>query len=57
MRTAVESEEISIDYAPKFREFGVRVLDGGTSGILLNVCPWCGMRLLSSLRDEWLVFR
>jgi len=45
MRTAVESEEIPIDYTPKFREFGVRVLDGGASSILLNVCPWCGMRL------------
>ena len=53
LRTAVESEEISIDYTPTFREFGVRVLDGGASSILLNVCPWCGTRLLSSLRDQW----
>jgi hypothetical protein len=39
MREAVESQEIPIEYTPKFREFGVRVLDGGTSTLLLIHCP------------------
>ena len=53
MRQAVESEEIPIEYTPKFREFGVRVLDGGTSTLLLIHCPWCGRKCPDSLRDQW----
>ena len=40
-------------YVPKFREYGVRVLDEGTSYVLLEFCPWCGKRLPSSMRDAW----
>jgi hypothetical protein len=53
MRRAVSSAEIPVDYEPKFREFGVRVLDGGTSVIQLKYCPWSGHRLPDSLRDRW----
>jgi hypothetical protein len=53
MRDAVNNPEIPIVYTPKFREFGVRVLDGGTSTIELLYCPWCGQKLPSSLRDRW----
>jgi hypothetical protein len=53
MRLAVEGDDIPIRYTPKFREFDVQVLDGGTSGIELLFCPWCGFRLPHSLRDEW----
>ena len=40
-------------FVPKFREYGVRVLDGGSSYIQLLFCPWCGQKLLASLRDQW----
>lgn len=40
-------------YVPKFREYGIRVLDGGTSFIVIQFCPWCGVLLPGSLRDEW----
>lgn len=53
MTTAVKSDEIPIVYWPQFREFGIRVLDGGSSLIVLNTCPWCGQRLPESLRDKW----
>lgn len=53
MRLAVESDEIPIVYTARYREFGVRVLDGGTSTIELLYCPWCGQKLPESLRDRW----
>ena len=40
-------------YFPKFREYGIRVLDGGSSSIIIDYCPWCGRKLPSSLRDQW----
>tara|TARA_R110002126_G_scaffold12416_2_gene53956 strand:- start:215 stop:472 length:258 start_codon:yes stop_codon:yes gene_type:complete len=45
--------ETLLTYNPKLRELGLRVLDGGTSVIVLRHCPWCGQELPSSLRDEW----
>jgi hypothetical protein len=53
MRDAIDDDDNPIDYTPKFREVGVRVLDGGSSHIVLAFCPWCGNRLPSSLRNEW----
>jgi hypothetical protein len=44
-------------HVPKYREFGIVVLDGGPSAslsyIVIEFCPWCGQKLPSSLRDEW----
>jgi hypothetical protein len=48
-------DETAICYIPKFREYGVRVLDGGSSFIVLRFCPWCGAVLPKSLRDRWFV--
>ena len=45
--------ESSLVYIPKFREYGLRVLDGGSSYILVVFCPWCGARLPASLRYAW----
>ena len=45
--------EVAIYYIPKFREYGVKVLDGGTSFVLIQYCPWCGQKLPESLRDRW----
>jgi hypothetical protein len=53
MRGAVSSAEIPIVYTARFREIGIRVLDGGSSFIVMMFCPWCGKKLPPSLRDEW----
>jgi hypothetical protein len=50
---AIGESDIPIDYVAKFREAGVRVMDGGTSKITFVFCPWCGCRLPASLRDAW----
>jgi len=43
----------AVVYIPKFREYGLPILDGGTSFIAIQFCPWCGARLPDSLRDQW----
>lgn len=53
MIDAITSNESSIVYVPKFREYGAKVLDGGTSFLEIKYCPWCGNKLPGSLRDEW----
>jgi hypothetical protein len=53
MRRAVEDPDLPIIYTAKFDEFGVRVLDGGSSTIVLEYCPWSGDKLPASLRDAW----
>jgi hypothetical protein len=50
---ALNDPDIPLDFIPKFREFGLRVLDGGDSFIGIDFCPWCGQKLPTSLRDEW----
>ena len=42
-----------IHYAPRFREYGLIIHDGGTASSRIRFCPWCGTRLPESLRDEW----
>ncbi len=53
MKTAIEDIDLPIFYVEKFREYGVKVLDGGTSYISIGYCPWCGRQLPASLRDRW----
>jgi hypothetical protein len=53
MKQAVTEGEVAVVYLAKFREYGIRVLDGGTSYIELRYCPWCGHELPGSLRDQW----
>lgn len=45
--------EVPITYSPSFREFGVSVLDGGSSSIGFDCDPFSGKPLPTSLRDEW----
>lgn len=45
--------EVAIHYIERFREYGIRILDGGSSFQAVRYCPWCGKCLPSSLRDEW----
>jgi hypothetical protein len=42
-----------IAYDPIFNEYALRIHDGGTSGLMINFCPWCGASLPQSLRDRW----
>ncbi|HEY8937015.1 MAG TPA: hypothetical protein VIM65_17430 [Cyclobacteriaceae bacterium] len=42
-----------IIYIRKFNEYGLKILDGGTSSIKIDFCPWCGERLPESKRDMW----
>lgn len=39
MKKAVQGSEMPVIYIPKFREFGIRILDGGSSYLELKFCP------------------
>ena len=54
MRQSLAESEVAIVYIPKFREYGIPILDGGSSFQLIAYCPWCGCKLPESLRDEWI---
>jgi hypothetical protein len=53
MSSNLAGGETAIRYLPKFREYGITVLDGGSSFISIHYCPWCGTSLPGSLRDKW----
>ncbi len=42
-----------IVFVAQFREYGLRVRDGGTSCVQVDFCPWCGFKLPESLRNKW----
>ncbi len=48
-----ENQEVPLIYIRHFREYGIRVLDGGDSFIRIAYCPWCGCKLAESLREAW----
>jgi len=52
MQAALE-QDVAVVYIPKFREYGIRILDGGSSYKVITHCPWCGAHLPLSLRDQW----
>jgi hypothetical protein len=45
--------DLALRYIPKFREYGILILDGGSSMQEIRFCPWCGCALPPSLRDTW----
>jgi len=53
METAVDAPNIPVFFTPKFRKYGIRILDGGTSSLRIAFCPWCGQTLPDGLRDDW----
>lgn len=53
MQGYIDDKEVPIMFIEKFREYGIMVLDGGSSYIILANCPWCGAALPKSLRMEW----
>jgi hypothetical protein len=48
----ISEREVAIRYSRVFREFGIKILDGGSSIQMIDFCPWCGKKLPTSLRDE-----
>jgi len=53
MENSIRDNDIPLEFVSKYREFGIKILDGGTSFLIVNFCPWCGEKLPDSLRDEW----
>lgn len=53
MDKALNSSDSAMRFVPKFREYGIAVLDGGSSYIEIHYCPWCGSKLPDSLRSAW----
>ena len=53
MEKHVRDEKIYLIYSIIFREYGISILDGGTSKQSIYYCPWCGKKLPESLRDDW----
>lgn len=53
MTRHLEEGEVAIVYLDHLREYGIRVLDGGSSQQVIKWCPWCGKALPVSLRDKW----
>jgi len=45
--------DILISYSPRFDEYSIAVRDGGTSAVVIRYCPWCGVRLPESKRQNW----
>jgi hypothetical protein len=45
MAEYVQDEDEIILYWERFNKYLIPVRDGGTSGILIRYCPWCGTRL------------
>lgn len=53
MQKHLDAGEVAIRYSPKFREYGIAILDGGSATQDISYCPWCGAALPPSLRDSW----
>jgi hypothetical protein len=53
MTHAVSASDVPVIYRASFREWGVSLVDGGTSALAITFCPWCGERLPASLRAAW----
>lgn len=53
LEKAIQDPTMPVQFVPKFREFGVSVLDGGSSYLQIHHCPWCGAKFPPSLRDQW----
>ena len=49
----IQREGVSIEYDPCFREYGIKISDGGSSVVNITHCPWCGSELQKTLRDKW----
>ncbi|WCM86431.1 DUF6980 family protein [Acidovorax sp. NCPPB 3576] len=48
----VISDDFNLEFIPKFREYGINYVGGGSYQVI-DFCPWCGKKLSSSLREVW----
>jgi hypothetical protein len=48
-----ECPDVAVVYHEAFDEFGIPIRDGGMSYLLIEHCPWCGLRLPEPQRDRW----
>jgi len=52
MVSALEDDDVPLVYWDKVREYGIKILDGGSAILVIQFCPWCGTALPTSLRGE-----
>ena len=48
-----ECPDYVISYSEKFDEYGLIIHDGGPSSYRIQFCPFCGLKLPESKRDQW----
>ena len=48
-----ECPDALVIYNEVLDEYGLIIHDGTASYVLIDCCPWCGMRLPASARDKW----
>jgi hypothetical protein len=53
MALALSGTEYPLRYYDRFREYSVLVIDGGESVLIIEYCPFCGVKLPRSVRDDW----
>ena len=53
LNEALEGPETPLVKSFVFREYGLKILDGGTSYLGLAYCPFCGNKFQGSLRMKW----
>jgi len=54
MELHLSAIDVPIVYNSTFREYGIKVLNGGSITQLLAFCPWCGSKLPGSFRRAWI---
>ena len=47
------STQPKVLYLDRFDEYGITVLDNGSSFLEIHYCPWCGTKLPDSKRQRW----
>ncbi len=48
-----EDADTPIYFSRRFNEFGLKIMDGGSSYYTISFCPFCSTKLPESLRDRW----
>jgi len=52
MTDNLQDEDEILYFFKEFNEYLIPVHDGGSSGIVIRYCPWCGQRLPESAREK-----
>lgn len=52
MALAIADPRVALRYLPRFREYGIAVVDSSSIQEISH-CPFCGEKLPGSLRDEF----